>query len=409
MMRIEFLVRSAGRRLGLLAFVALPVLGGAGEVFTLAPVKLRRPSSSYLSSPPSSYRPPNMGSMPALSAGGTVFMDLRLGDGLPRLVAIERRTQDENGGYRVYVDMNGDRSLSDETPCETVRSSSRLNSRIQYTPPLTVPVTYRLPSGEVQHDYRFSLGFYPSSSPDRGRLFNYVVLQQLRGWGGVVSFGDKKYRITLSDGDGDAVISIKQNYSRDNLQLVGLADGAVQKQQPLTRCVEVDNTFYSLEVQPDGSQVTVSRYTGPVGAVALFASDGKGRPANLSQLSLSGVNLSVSYSSRDTIPASRELPCGNYYINYHIGTTSPTAFFRLSNQLRVEADTTTRIDCGGPVAITGSVSQEADSDGTVLSVSVETATATGHDYQPIGAREADRVDVLGPDGVSQGTGNMEYG
>jgi len=106
---------------------------------------------------------------------------------------------------------------------------------------------------------------------------------------------------------------------------------------------------------------------------------------------------------------SRDLPCGNYYVSYSIGTSSPKAYFRLPKAICVEADTATRIDCGGSVVINGSVSQESDSDETALVVSVSTATAAEHNYQPIGANQAGKIEVFGADGVSQGSANMEYG
>lgn len=393
----------------LLAGVSWAVSDETGTSYSLEAVELQTPSYSYLSCPTSSSKPGDAGTMPSMAEEKTVFMDLRLGDGPPCLVAVERLDKEGQTVYRVYLDTNGNRSLADETPCETAQDPQYRNGRMQYTPPLTVPVVYRLPSGEVKRDYRFRLGFYPSTANQpQNRIFNYAQIRVLQGWGGQVAFGGKTCRITLSDGDGDACISMKHTYSRDHVRLEGTSGTSFHADQYLTQCVEVDGVFYNLDVQPDGAKVTVSKYTGPVGSIALFASDGKNRPANLSELSLRGPMLSVSSSGQDPVPVSRDLPCGNYYVSYSIGTSSPKAYFRLPKAICVEADTAMRIDCGGPVVINGTISQESG-DETTLVVSVSTATAAEHNYQPVGARQAGKIDVLGADGVSQGSANMEYG
>jgi len=394
----------------LLAWVSQAEAGGAKTVYALRQVELETPSVCYLQSSGSNVKPAQAGAMPAFESGEAVFMELRLGDGAPRLVAVERVSGGDQPGFRVYVDENGNRALADETPRETCEDPKLRRGKVQFTQPLKVPVIYRLPSGEVTRDCCFRLGFYPvpaeRQSHDK-RLFYSAQLVALQGWSGPVTFGDKTLTLTLSDGDGDAKTQVANTVSRDGLRLEGLSQTLSQTSQPLTRFLDVDGVLYNLEVQPDGAKVAVSRYTGELGTVAWSASSGTGAPAELAPLSFTGANLAFSRQGSD--PASHRVPPGDYHLYYMIGKQNPRAYFRVSAPLRVSAGATSRIECGGPVIVSGSVKQQEGARETTLTVSIKTANAAGHDFQLLGSRSAGTVDVLGPDGSPQGTGTMEYG
>jgi len=394
----------------LLAGVSQAGAAGAKTEIAFTQTELESPSFCYLQTPSLKVKPANAGAMPAFANSGAVFMELGLGDGAPRLLAVEPLRRGDKPGFRVYLDTNGDRALADEKPCETSEDSKLQRWMMQYTAPMTVPVVYRLPSGEVTRDCRFRLGFYPVP-PDRrsqdGRLFYSAQLVALQGWTGLVPFGDKTLRLTVFDGDGDAKAQVGNTLSRDGLRLEGTAPTPYSVNQSLTRCLEVDGVLYRLEVQPDGAKVAVSRYTDALATVAWDVSNGAGKPEELSQLSFRGANLSVSLQG--SAPASQSVPPGDYYLNYTIGKDKLRGYFHTSRTLSISTGASNRIVCGGPVNVTGTIKQKEIDGETTLVVNISAANAAGHAFRVYGAREAGKVEVLGPDGVPRGSGNMEYG
>lgn len=393
----------------LLACVARAETAGR-VVYPLEQTTLDTPSYSYLRAPVSRTKPANAGAMPAFENGRAAFMDLRLGDGKPLLLAVEPLTREGNAGFRVYWDANGNRSLADETPCETSADPMMRRGPLQYTPPITVPVVYRLPSGEVRRNCQFRLGFYPippNANNTDDRLFYFAQLIALQGWSGQIPFGNKTVRLTFLDGDGDAKLQVLNTASQDRMQIESASPTRSRVDQILTRCLDVDGVLYRLEVQPDGSQLAVSRYKDALGTVAWEVKNGSGQPAELSMFSFVGANLAV--SSQAAASESRDVPVGDYNLTYMIGKENPRALFRMSSPVRIGAGAASRIACGGPVIVSGTVSQREESGETALYVRISATNAAGHDFQVSGSRQAGRVEVLGPDGVSAGAGNMEYG
>lgn len=397
----------------LLALASRAATDGAKAFFPLVQTEMASPSPSYLYEPVSREKPAAAGAMPASFENGQVaFMELRLGDGEPLLIAVVAHLpRRDRSGFRVYLDRNGNRALADEISCETSEDPKLRCERLQYTPPISVPVVYHLPSGEARRTCRFRLGFCPippNSQQGDERLFYNAQFVALQGWSGPVRFGNKTVRLTLLDGDGDAKMQVQNPVSRDLLRLEGASLPRAQEEQSLTRCLDIDGVLYRLEVQPDGAKVAVSRYTEPLGAVAWDVSSGRNYPAALSMLSFAGANLSV--SSQGVVPTSRAIPAGDYYyLTYRVGKEAPTAHFRTKTPISVSAGVTNRIACGGPVIVNGSVSQLKESGVAALYVSVTAANAAGHVFQLIGSRQAGRIEVLGPGGVPAGSGNMEYG
>lgn len=396
----------------LLAWVSQAGAEGAKTDYALKQTELDTPSFCYLRTPSSTTKPAHAGAMPAFENGQAVFLELRLGDDAPRLLAVEPLSRGDTSGFRVYMDTNGNRALADETPSETSEDQKLRRGTMQFTAPMTVPVVYRLPSGEVTRYCRFRLGFYPIA-PDRrnqdGRLFYSAQLVALQGWTGLVPFGTKKLRLTLFDGDGDAKMQVGNTVSRDGLRLEGTDQTPFNiVNQKLTHCLEVDGVLYSLEVQPDGAKVAVSRYTDALGTVAWAVSSGTGKTAELAQLTLGGANLSVSH--RGSVPASHVVPPGDYNLTYMIGKGKQQAYFSVAKPFRIRTDAPNSIVCGGPVILAGTVKQQENADETTLVVNISAANAAGHSFRVLGpTSEAGKVDVLGPDGVPRGTGNMEYG
>lgn len=394
---------------------SLRVSSGARAVYPLKTTALAEPSLCFLPSPLMNKPPADAGALPAFAEGSAAFLNLRLGDSAPALTAIERQSRDGQTSYRVYVDTDRDRSLADETPCEAREDAKLQPGPLVFTPPLTLPVAYRLASGEVSREYRFRLGFYPVPPDQREQADSFVycaLVLALESRTGHVSVGGKKLRLTLSDGDGDAKLTVGNTPSRDHMRLEGGGLPAAGEASCLTKCVEVGGALYSLEVQPDGSEVAVSRYAGPTAAVCWPVKNGAGSPAELSMLSFAGPSLSISCDSESgrVAPGLRAVPPGSYYLSYAIGRDGTNVFLRAPRPITVESGTTNRFACGGPVSLTCTVRQvRSGTEEMQLRISVSAANEAGHMFVMQGVEHAGTVEVYGPDGKLLGSDNMEYG
>jgi hypothetical protein len=108
------------------------------------------------------------------------------------------------GSCRIYLDLNGDRSLTDQDPLVAVKRHIGGRGSMLVTPEVRVPVTYALKDGsQVQHDYCFRLVLEPQAT-----YKPMLAMMISSAWTGTIRLGDRNVAVRVSDTSGNAKLTV---------------------------------------------------------------------------------------------------------------------------------------------------------------------------------------------------------
>jgi hypothetical protein len=433
----------------LIVLCAAVVSAAESTVYDLQQVKPDQPNLAFCEASWSATKPADAGAMPDFKGAQVYFADMKLGNNPPMLVAIawyrdtsaanrpKVTVRNANGqmvqrpapvGYKpvVYIDRNGDRALADETPLEATKQEIKGLWRDGLaTPDITIPVKYDLADGaEVTHDYTFRFVFPPGMG---ATPFAYALVET--AWRGRIVLGGRECDLTLLDQDVDARITSMGEGRGDSYKLQP-ADGKPADDAngggQLTQYVQWDGAYYRLAVRPDGAQVTVTPYDGPLATVVAVAQSGKIQPMNVSVLEFFGQNT-VAYKAGN-VSKMTILP-GKYNVFYSLtsreGKPAVSGSFQSGSEIEVKGDETTVLKCGGkltldvqvnpvPAPSVGPLVPAAMSTrpaGEMLSVNITAKNAEGYAFRG-NARPGvvpARVELLDSSGKVLATSSAQYG
>lgn len=184
----------------------------------------------------------------------------------------------------LYIDLDGDRDLSDEKPVTSKRVRSSFNfgwSSAQRFGPLTFT------AGDSGSTTKGEAGRTGSSTKpaeaSAGTAFlaeqldlDYLIIRPATCRRGTIRVGEKSYSVYVTDANysGEYGDTCKFPLSRGRLApetidsdfiaidlnrngLIEYSDYTASEMQPLTRLIQFQNTYYSLSVAADGSSVTL--------------------------------------------------------------------------------------------------------------------------------------------------------
>ena len=145
---------------------------------------------------------------------------------------------------RLYVDRDGDGDLEEETPVPGIRRSGRA---------VFGPAYVLIDRGGTRSIYHFSLSRYGG---------NRFTLSAACAATGEVVIGGRICGVVITDGNGNGLFNDAAELPRagDRLMVDLDGDGAFSKdleRQDLGRANLIDGVFYTFDVAPDGSRVTV--------------------------------------------------------------------------------------------------------------------------------------------------------
>jgi hypothetical protein len=330
------------------------------------------------------------------------YGEMRLGDGKPMTIAIAMvppaQAKPEAplaaGSCRIYLDLNGDRSLTDQDPLVAVKRHIGGRGSMLVTPEVRVPVTYALKDGsQVQHDYCFRLALEPQAT-----YKPMLAMMISSAWTGTIRLGDRNVAVRVSDTSGNAKLRVASPTAGNTITLPPeQTQGAPQPTmmpgggQPLTRYIGYGGAFYHIEVREDGAQISVTPMEVPPGGLLMTATDGRGRPLAFRQATVIG----DSFYGRVTMrPAGTPIPPGWYSIQYTLaqpGKTTP-GFSFIASRVVVRSGETTKLVCGGPMKLTVTVGQDGrNRDDVNLHVSTTAQNAAGHGFFFGESRDPKRV------------------
>lgn len=391
------------------ALVCVAVLAAPAKTFRLTGAMLDPAVREYLQGV-THAKPDDAGAMPEFESADVRFVDVCLGENKPMLLAVDMRGEGDAAVPIMYLDIDADRDLTDETPLETTSAGLPDGGRgAPATAEITIPVTYRLSGGEeVRREFRFRLATISVHN-------SYPVLLVNHCRRGRIELGGKQVLITLTDGDGDAAYGAKTSWPGDRIWLDRNGDGKKERAEEtvLTRYIESEGKFYRLQPEPDGSRISVTPYEGEPCEVSFEATDGKGRPMKATSLTLYGADLFV---TTPWIVERVALPPGDYRLRYGVveseGAT-PTYNFASNDVLTLKPGQHTRIQCGGELELDLSVKQlSLTADGLHLRVSVNPRTiAAGHGFwgpSPVRDWTPGKLEVLDSDGEVVATEGAPY-
>ncbi len=249
--------------MGLCLSLASPTAWAQGE-FPLEPREIkdfdqspyaRVLSMGYKTASFQSEKPPNLKALPKDVTGNVTYFLATLG-GTDFVFLI-----DSAQPPRLYADTDGDGDLSDETPVSTGDQGQRA---AEGQPQMAVlgPITLKAPDAKSVQVYIRLTVF-----GDQRRLGIYAG--GLRT--GEVRLGERSYQVAVVDGDCDArydgTVSLPLDLSEgpvfdvlaidlnDNRKFEMVLDPPLFETLPLPKMLSVEDTYYSVNVAPDGSAI----------------------------------------------------------------------------------------------------------------------------------------------------------
>lgn len=341
---------------------------------------------------------------------------------------------------QLYVDLDGDLDLSDEKPVTSKRVRSTFNfgwsSAYRFGPlsfawPASQPAEVKLAAAGAEAGRGARDGGTPFFAEQLD--IDYLIIRPAVCRRGTIRIDEKSYNLLLTDGNYDGLYNgaFKFPLSRGRVRpesigcdLIALDfnrngqidydDYAVGELQPLTRMTQIQGTYYSLQVEPDGKSITLDEAKVEMGTIDLGKQD-----AELVVRSENGV---FQTATRD---GKAELPVGKYRI-WHVQlrardekkgewTLRGQAPDKESCEFEVQAGKASALKVGPPLKMTTNQRvQRTLLSGRVVSFGVACVDGAGIEYQA----GADRGRVRGPApsvkifdeaGKTVSVGKFEYG
>ncbi len=216
--------------------------------------------------PPYPERPYQLTKMPEISGKATYFVWQTESGSLLMVL-------DSAQPPKLYVDMDRDNDLSDEEAIEGTVKTRRVG--------LLEALAFALGGSGPQRELRFG----PITLPARdegdevqfdiqvegtGGEYWYLLIKPTRVRAGEVELGGLTYKVEIIDAgfDGryDGVFNVSPQYAYDAIAIDMNRDGVFQGSMrgpgeilPLPRMVKVNDAWYGVEVNPDGSAIRLER------------------------------------------------------------------------------------------------------------------------------------------------------
>lgn len=354
----------------------------------------------------------------------------------------------------LYIDLDGDNDLSNEEPwtSKRVRSVYQFGwSSVHRFGPMTFSST-AVDQAETAPTEPTDTAANPTDAADEGEddsvahlppgsMFveqldlDYLLVRPSMCRRGTIRLADKPYAIALADGNyngryGDPyelpLVRNRRPWPQQNMVSDMLAidlngnrqidddEYGLSEIQPLTGLVQVEGTYYSVEVAPDGLSITLEVAKPPLGTLAIVAKD-----AEVIVRSSLGVFRATVKDGRCVLPA------GTYHmqevllrgqderkINWRL-RGKPSA--RKPCEFTVEADKVADLKIGPPLkaGTTQRVHRKLLS-GRVVTFGISCTDPAGIEYQPGAERGKLRglppgVKIIGESGNVLSVGKFEYG
>ena len=201
---------------------------------------------------------------------GVLFVDNEVGrlrSGRPHHFAIDESVGTGTGFDRLYIDLDGDGSLVDETPIAPLNPlpEGGLFSRQWTCPPVWFDyVTFSSQDSDGLHSVK-ALARLGNLEDDAATL-HFMVTEKRRG---TIEIGPRRYAATLVN---NAPLSTRWDRPGITAQLDG-RDGAVAPNWTSSKLLmamhRFDGTWWRLSATAKGDQFIVEPYAGPLGTLAL--------------------------------------------------------------------------------------------------------------------------------------------
>ncbi len=368
----------------------------AAQTYPLQPFKLQRPFTPLIYLDWSPEPPADAGALPLLQSPIPLFSSLKLGDKPPMLIAADVSREAGVDRCSIYLDANWNGSLAGERayPMGPVDLDG---TRLWATEEIRIALRIHTDGGDVVGQAAFRLANEPDAQVPCGPP---CVMYVEYGHTAVLDLDGTPVRLTVCDADGDGKLLLGRGAEGDRC---GLSTDLTARPDPrsflpLSSPLEFAGAYYDLSIRPDGGQVTVGPYSGPVATLLVSGRDAAGDPAPVAGLEAVGNDAVV---TRTALDGPVTLLPGRYEISYTMGegTDSQAYLFRVPAPLALEPGATTALHCGGPLSPELAVTTRPQQDAWVLQVSASARTEAGHLLSVAGLQEpTGKVTVLNLDG-----------
>jgi len=392
------------RLMCLAIFVGLPVavLADGPQTFKLELTPLSVACRPSVNLQWSTQAPAGIGKMPTFQSGSPFFCQLQIVDKPPMLVAADVVPEGGKSRCTVYLDTNWNGSLTGEKAYTLAQVELAGVFPVTATPEIRIPLRYRVNGADVYNAYTFRLGMDPASG---SALPDAVYVEYARS--GIVTLGGKQVRLTVCDGNNDAMLVTGEGPDQFCLSEDVMAPPSPAAFIPLRPSFEYEGSHYDLSVRIDGGEATVTSYGGELALLTVTGRDGRGQPSPVA--SLEAVTNGTALSKQNLQGDLTLLP-GTYGLTYAmpcVDGRQHAYVFRAPNAMVLGPGSSRRLDCGGPLVVdvlTGTVPAQG---GWTLDVSLIPHTEAGHLFEEMGRQTpVGEAVVLNLDGEEVGRGAL---
>jgi len=198
----------------------------------------------------SAEKPSQLKGVPEALSEKAAYFVVRAGSG-GFLLAI-----DLSGSPVLYVDTDRDNDLADEKPI----ALSEAEKWAYYSGVITVGAS----KGKDQPAVQFELWAYA-----KGRTVPWISVAPAGFYSGKVTIGEKAYAVALTDLNLDGRLLGRQDTLALDLNGSGDFEPLASEIMPLSDMVRVENAYYSVEAEADGSAIRLKKITPESGTLAV--------------------------------------------------------------------------------------------------------------------------------------------
>jgi len=315
---------------------------------------------------------------------------------------------------KLFVDVRGDGDLSDQKPYQTAPAWRGLFLSAQSS---TVygPIAIDVPSNGQTAQAKFKVQLL-----DMGGDAHYLQLFPAEMLTGQAKLGGKSYHLGIVDGNlngrYDDVLSLSPEPTGDWLGIDLDGDGKFDERMfesgeviPLPRIMQVNDTYYSVNVEPDGSAISFEKTEPKLGTLDIGLPD-----AALTLLSDTGLHRLADSEGKWQLPAGR-YATWELTLNRNDQKRARWAMQSVSNtgklkDFEVREGETVALKAGPPLTLKTDVQQA----GSNVSVGLSLVGQAGEEYAPGVERNGQSVSaptlrILNESGKVLASGSFQYG